>query len=162
MSQSISNGKRNALLVGINSYYLDGAIGNLRYCVNDVKSLNEILSNHLRGDFNTYLLTSDTNEKNDEPNRSNIMSMLRLIANSAGPNDTLLFYFAGHGIEKDGKSYILPADSKMNILDETAISIDWIKNTLNESSAKQRILVLDSCYSGSKLGRMAGRMTEAF
>jgi len=155
-------GRRNALLVGINSYYLDETIGNLRYCVNDVNSLNEILINQSRGNFSTVLLTSDAAEKINEPNRANIMSMLKLISNSASSEDLLLFYFAGHGFESEGKNYILPADSRTNILDDSAISIEWVKETFKKSLAKQKLIVLDSCHSGSTLGRAVGRMSEAF
>jgi len=167
-SKALSNharelGEKRALLVGINHYYLDDAIGNLKYCVNDVVELNRILSDSLRGNFTTQPLHSDIEDKKLTPTRSNIMSMLKLLSSNSEQNDTVLFYFAGHGFEQDGVNYLLPADARLNVLSETAIALRWVKKTLSESLAKKKFIIIDACHAGSRLGRsLSIPMTKSF
>lgn len=152
-----------ALLVGINHYYLDDAIGNLQFCVNDVVELNVILSDTSRGNFTTQLLHSEVGDKKLEPNRSNIMSMTKLLANNSGIDDSVLFYFASHGSEQNGINYLLPADSRLNVLAETAISLGWVKDTLSKSLARRKFLIIDACHAGARLGRsQTSPMTDSF
>jgi hypothetical protein len=156
-------GEKRALLVGINHYYLDDAIGNLKYCVNDVVELNGILSDSLRGKFTTQPLHSDMEDRKLTPTRSNIMSMIKLLSSNSEQNDTILFYFAGHGFEQDGVNYLLPADARLNVLSETAIALRWVKKTLSESLAKKKFIIIDACHAGSRLGRSQSMtMTRSF
>jgi len=156
-------GRKNALLIGVNHYYLDVQIGNLEYCVSDVVELNDILSDELRGNYTTRLLHSEMNDIRMEPNRSNIMSMIRLLSNNAGRNDTILLYFAGHGTEENGENYLLPADSRFNVLNETAIPISWIKDSLSRSLASKKFIIIDACHAGLRIGRdLPSSMTESF
>jgi hypothetical protein len=153
LSESTS-GKRRALLIGINHYYLDESIGNLRYCVNDVVELDKILTDESRGNFrSSQLLHSEMDDVKSLPTRSNIMSLTSRLANNSESKDTILFYFAGHGFEQDNVNYLLPADSCRNILADTAISLKWIKETVNKSLARKKFIIIDACHSGSELGR---------
>lgn len=156
--------QKRALLVGINHYYLDDdSIGNLQYCVNDVVELDEILSDRLRGDFITQSLHSELSNRKLSPTRSNIMSMLKLLSSNSEKKDSILFYFAGHGFEKDGVNYLLPADARLNVLSETAIPIKWVKKTLSQSLASKIFIIIDACHAGSRLGRSeALSMTKSF
>ena len=146
-------GHKRALLIGINHYYLDDTIGNLHYCVNDVVELDEILSDKLRGDFSTQLLHSEIGDVKRLPTRSNIMSWTSLLASNSESNDSVLLYFAGHGFEQEGVNYLLPADSRCNVLSDTAIPLRWVKETLSKSLARKKFMIIDSCHSGSTIGR---------
>lgn len=158
------DGKKLAVLIGINHYYLDDAIGNLNYCVNDVNELAEVLSNELRGNFSTTVTLSSGNvDSKLLPSRSNILAMIKLLANNAEESDTVLVYFAGHGFEQEGINYLLPADARIEVLSETAITIKWIKDTLSKSLAKKKMLIIDACHAGAKLGRSSSNpMTRSF
>ena len=152
MADSVE-GYRRALLIGVNHYYLDETIGNLPYCVNDVVDLDAILSDELRGNFSSKLLHSEMDNVKDRPTRNNIMSYTKLIANNSESNDSILFYFAGHGFKEDDVNYLLPADSCHNVLSDSAIPFNWIKETLKESLARKKFIIIDACHSGSKIGR---------
>jgi len=158
-----TGGHRRALLVGINHYYLDETIGNLQYCVNDVVELEKILSDKLRGNFGSQLLHSQIGDVKRLPNRSNIISLMSLLAANSESNDSILFYFAGHGFEQEGVNYLLPADSRHNVLSETAISLSWVKETLSKSLARKKFIIIDACHSGSTIGRSPSLpMTRSF
>lgn len=156
--------QRRALLIGVNDYNYDDYIGNLRYCVNDVVELNDVLSDKQRGNFSSsQLLHSENDDVRSLPTRSNIMSWTNLLANNSRDNDTILFYFAGHGFEKNGMNYLLPSDSRFNILSETAIQLEWIKETLRKSPARKKFVIIDACHSGATIGRSnCLAMSESF
>ena len=156
-------GQKRAVLIGINHYYLDNAIGNLNFCVNDVMGLDEVLSDELRGNFSTITLCSGNTDNKLLPNRSNILAMIKLLANNSMENDTILVYFAGHGFEQEGANYLLPGDARIDVLSDTAITIKWIKDTLSKSLAKKKLLVIDACHAGARLGRSASKpMSRSF
>jgi len=158
-----SSGRKRALLIGINQYYPDNTIGNLQYCVNDVVELNKILSDKLKGNFDTQLLHSEMAEIKSHPTRSNIMALTKLLSSNSTSNDTILFYFAGHGFEQRRVNYLLPADARRNVLSETAIQLKWIKETLSKSLARKKIMIIDACHAGSELGRAQSiPMTKSF
>ena len=157
--------KKYAILVGINNYF-DDIIRALDYSVADVKAFYEILIDPERGDHkeeHTRLLTDESSRQELKPSRSNIMSQISSLASMATTNDKLLLYFSGHGIEKDNQSYLLPQDAHYNILEESAIKIEWIKNTLASSNARIKIIILDACHSGAIKGKSSsGYMTKGF
>jgi hypothetical protein len=97
------------------------------------------------------------------PTRSNIMSKVDSVAKMSESEDTILFAFSGHGIEEENLGYLLPADARIGILAETAISIKWVKSKLQDSSAKAKVMILDSCHAGARMDKASiGPMTEKF
>ena len=154
---------KKALLVGINKYQ-DSKLSNLKFSVNDVSSIYSIFTDPNRGGFtpdNCLLMTDKKRKENLKPIRSNLMSSIRSLSQTAKPDDYILFFFSGHGIEENEKSYLLPSDARINVLRDTALSIDWIKATLKASKANAKVLILDSCHAGAMKGKAeSGRMTK--
>ena len=126
---------KRALLVGVNKYN-DRKISNLNFCVNDVTSVHRILTSPERGGFDPnscYLMVDDSKEDRFKPIRSNLMSSIKSLSKIAKSDDYLLFFFSGHGMEENGKSYLLPADasarvSYLRIVNERVLlrSILWV------------------------------------
>ena len=122
----------------------------------DVALLNELLKN--RYGFSTTVLVNAT--------RYQILSALNDIRAKLTSDDNLLVYYAGHG-ELDvanNRGHWLPVDADP---DNTA---NWISNVsitdiLNVVSARQILLVADSCYAGtltrSSIANLKAGMTEA-
>jgi hypothetical protein len=139
-------------------------LSNLKFAVNDVSSIYDILTDPNRGGFtpdNCLLMMDKSNEVYLKPIRSNLMSSIRSLSETAKPDDYILFYFSGHGIEENNKSYLLPSDARINVLCDTAVQIDWIKETLKSSKAHATVLILDSCHAGAMKGKAeSGRMTK--
>lgn len=67
--------------------------------------------------------------------------------------ETLIFYFVGHGYRRPNGDYYLAAeDSKKRLLrldGSTGIAYTTIKQIIQQSGIPQRLVFLDSCYSGS-------------
>ncbi len=157
--------KKYGILIGINGYD-DDIIRGLKYSVADVKAFYEILIDSNRGGYNPENIRFFSDESSDpalKPTRSNIMSQLSSLAAMATTKDNILLYFSGHGIEENGQSFLLPQDARYNILDESAISIGWMKKVLISSDARVKIVILDACHSGAIKGKAtSGYMTKGF
>jgi hypothetical protein len=63
----------------------------------------------------------------------------------------VFFYFSGHGAPDPtaGQAYLLPWDGNPNFLKRTAYPLKRLYAQLNSLKAKQVIVALDSCFSGS-------------
>ena len=157
--------ENRAVLVGIDDY-LDRNIGSLRYAVRDVHSLYDILVDGERGKYDpslVYLVTNDSEDKTLLPMKSNIMASVKTMSKSASNEDSILFFFSGHGVEREGRAYLLPYESRTNVISDTALPIDWIKQTMAESDARGKVIVLDACHAGLQLGKTTPEpMTKAF
>ncbi|MBG0826390.1 caspase family protein [Planomonospora sp. ID67723] len=67
--------------------------------------------------------------------------------------DTLIVYFAGHGLMHSMESdlYLALVDSHKDRI-YRAVAYDTVRNELRESLAQRKIVILDCCYSGLALG----------
>ena len=63
----------------------------------------------------------------------------------SGDSDIALFYFAGHGHIEEIGGYLIASDSKSG---DDGIPLADVLTHANRSSARNRIIVLDSCHSG--------------
>jgi uncharacterized caspase-like protein len=154
-----------AVFVGINDYD-DPAWGPLPYCENDVIDLAKLLTDPARGGYpasNVRVLTQSSKDRYLKPARANIIAAVSHLVEVAGADDSILFGFFGHGWEEDGVSYIIPSDGWKSHLQQTAIELKWILDTLQGSRARFKILIFDACHVGTLRGRSgAGRMSEEF
>ncbi len=66
-------------------------------------------------------------------------------------NSRVFFYFSGHGSPdpQTGKAYLLPYDSDPNFLENTGYPISLLYSKLGILSAKEVIVIIDACFSGS-------------
>ncbi|MGW3600853.1 caspase, EACC1-associated type [Streptomyces sp. NPDC005167] len=84
---------------------------------------------------------------------STVLDPLRQAAAEA--TDTLLVYYAGHGLvdSHDALALAMPNTQPGRI--ETSLNYDWLREILLGSRAQRHIVLLDCCYSGLALGRMS-------
>ncbi|AJE85449.1 Signal transduction histidine-protein kinase afsQ2 [Streptomyces albus] len=76
---------------------------------------------------------------------------------AAEATDTLIVYYAGHGLidPGTGELHLALRESRPHEVYDTAVPYDWIRRTLATSRATRRIVILDCCYSGRMLGAMS-------
>lgn len=75
---------------------------------------------------------------------------------AAEATDTLVVYFAGHGLvdARDQLVLALPGTEFGRV--ETGLPYDWVREVLLlDSRAERHVVILDCCYSGLALGRMS-------
>jgi hypothetical protein len=131
---------RRALIVGID-YYEHGSP--LFGCVNDAYAVKSILERHDGGSVNFDCMLLTGTGPTDRVNRSDLKDSIEKLFE--GEAEIALLYFAGHGhIEATG-GYLLTTDSRRG---DEGVSLSEILTLANSSSARNKVIVLDSCHSG--------------
>ncbi|MEU6731776.1 HAMP domain-containing sensor histidine kinase [Streptomyces physcomitrii] len=76
---------------------------------------------------------------------------------AAEATDTLIIYYAGHGLidPGTGELHLALRESRPHEVYDTAVPYEWIRRALATSHATRRIVILDCCYSGRMLGAMS-------
>jgi uncharacterized caspase-like protein len=159
--------KRWALIIGIDDYQ-DEEISKLKGASNDAKALAKAIEMYagFRSDHITVLASSQ--QALGLPTRRNILSRLSNMRKYLPKDGLLLIAFSGHGIERDGHAYLLPADAVASedvvLLEETAINMERVKQSVYQTGIKQVIFIIDACRSDPFGGRAIGNnpMTENF
>lgn len=88
--------------------------------------------------------------------RSKVLPALQKLAAAAGEKDTLIIYYAGHGIRTpDGSTFFALFDTDSRKPQQTALSLAHTGNVLSRHFKGKRLLLFaDCCHSGS-LSRVA-------
>jgi len=59
-----------------------------------------------------------------------------------------LFYFAGHGLEVEGKNYLIPTDMRIpetQLIKDESIRAQWVVNVMEHAGSQVNIVILDAC-----------------
>lgn len=132
---------RRALVIGIDGYINQPLSG----CVNDAISISSIIEKNGDGspNFDVRLITSN----NEQVTSSLILESLETLFK--GNAETVLFYFAGHGIIDPitNSGYIVSQEGKKG---SWGIALSDLLNMANSASPKiaSTVIILDSCNSG--------------
>jgi hypothetical protein len=141
--------KKYALLVGVEDYR-DKMISRLQFARADATDLAERLRDRCRFD-QVHVLAEESGE--NEPLLVNIVTALRDMAGELRQEDLFLFFFAGHGVEKDGHGYLLARDSLQAFPEHGSLSLELLRKTFERLSVGKRILLLDACRNSPDAGR---------
>lgn len=132
---------RRALLVATYDYQ-DAGLRRLAAPAQDAEALAAVLEDPAIAGFDVRVLI---NKPTHEVGKA--------IADfyAAGERDDLtLLYFSGHGLKDDnGRLYLAMKDTVRDSLRFTALSAQLVDEAVSESTSRQKILILDCCYSGA-------------
>lgn len=131
---------RIALIVGIN-YYQHG--NPLYGCVDDAHAVKAVLARHDGGGVNFDCMLLTGTGPSDRVDRGDLKDHIERMFKAEA--EISLFYFAGHGHIEAAGGYLLASDSRRG---DEGVSLSEILTFANESPAKNKIIVLDSCHSG--------------
>lgn len=137
-----------AFIIGINNYKNTNS---LEYAENDAKSIKDILINEYdyKQENITLLLGKDATKEN-------ILNYYSKYINKTCHNDSLIFYYAGHGETYMGiqgnEGFLVPYDGTQENWN-TLIGWKEIIEKGNLIKAKHIFYVIDACYSGLVLSR---------
>jgi WD40 repeat protein/energy-coupling factor transporter ATP-binding protein EcfA2 len=131
------------VLVGIDRY-LDSNIPDLNYCAKDCEELTEALE-IATGQFQQTEIISLYDGGNLLPERSPIINSIQKFR-LAKPEDTVLFYFSGHGyLDTNNRPVLCVADTRLDNLTETGLKLDLLLNELSQCQAQRQLVWLDAC-----------------
>ena len=136
---------RHALVIGIANYQ---NATDLTYTVNDAQDMQTTLLD--TGWTDAAILT------NSSATKAGIASAIQTLASQAASdpdpeNSTILVYFSGHGDTESSVSYICPYDTSFigSTPDvNSMISVSELYKMLEQATCRNKLLILDSCYSG--------------
>lgn len=133
--------KRRAFLTGHNGPQ-DSELDNLQFVANDVKRLSEVL---VQPPASYEVVTVAPVETSP----ADTIAQFDALASQCGYNDTLVFYFSGHGHYQRGQLYLIWEQTDFSRPVSTALPISLVKSIFANSKAKVRLLILDCCHSGA-------------
>jgi tetratricopeptide (TPR) repeat protein len=140
--------KRWALVIGVDKY-MDPQISPLKGSDNDARLIADALIRYAGFPQDQVILLSTAQPMERQPTRVNILRRLSNLSTAVPKDGLLLISFAGHGMERGGQAFLLPADAQISdsisFLEETAISINRVKERIKETGVGQVLVLLDAC-----------------
>ncbi|MGZ8846117.1 MAG: tetratricopeptide repeat protein [Pyrinomonadaceae bacterium] len=140
--------KRWALVIGVDKY-IDPQISPLKGSDNDARMIADALVRYSGFPQDQVILLSTNQPVERQPTRVNILRRLSNLSTTVPKDGLLLVAFAGHGMERGGQAFLLPSDAQISdqisFLEETAISMNRVKQWIKDTGVGQVVLLLDAC-----------------
>jgi uncharacterized protein YjbI with pentapeptide repeats len=135
--------KRKALIVGV-SYYTSSRLDELDFCKNDGQQMYELLASlGYEISENNKLIGNVEGEKV----RDKIHDFFG--DSYINPDDTLLFYYSGHGILDVDGTYLASSDIDPDKPYRRGFSFEELSKMMEKSISTRVVVILDCCYSGA-------------
>jgi WD40 repeat protein len=162
------------LAIGINCFAQDSGVENLRFCVADAQAIAELFRQRAG---KLYQQVHVTRLLDEQATKANILRGITALASRAQPQDTLLLYVASHGYTVGQRFYLFPHDFRIgkeaapaeipptatvvglrgyrggseadDMIRAHGLAIDELGEALATVPALKRVLVFDTCQSGS-------------
>jgi hypothetical protein len=143
-----SKESKTALIIGNANYEY---FSKLKNTTNDAKDMKNLLES--KG-FKVHYLENATLRQ--------MKKTLRKFAYDIKNGGVGMLYYAGHGVEVDGKNYLIPVDANIPVKDEVeyeALAVNMLIDKMENARNRLNILVLDACrndpFSRSGSGGLA-------
>lgn len=126
--------------VGVSSYAQSQY--DLRYAAKDIQDVARYFQVALGSEVKTHLLLDH------QATRRAILQARDFLA-QARIEDRVILYFAGHGLLSDqGQFYFAPSDMDFADPATSGLSFEQIEGLLGATTARERLIFLDSCHAG--------------
>lgn len=145
-----------AVVVGVNEYQRTG-VSDLKFAVSDANMFAQALVEDVGVPKDQiFLYTTDAKEPGEMPRLTNLVFRLEWLQQRVKPEDTVFFYFAGHGVESEGETFLLMdnADNRSKAtLTMSTLNASLLFDLLDQCHAKDTLVVLDACRNDPAAGR---------
>lgn len=128
--------KLKAIVVGVSNYYIEG-VDNLSFCKNDIEVMERALCSGLKVDSKDVISCGYSGDVKIEEFKKVLLDSASLV----NEQDTLIFYFSGHGASIDDNHFLVFSDG--------IISTQEIIGYFEKINSRSKIIFLDCCYSGN-------------
>jgi len=144
-----AHGQVHVLCVGASNYASGSGFATLKVCAEDARRVAQTFREvkELNADTSQVRLIVSGDGGLQAPTGGHIYSALHHLATSATKADRILFFFSGHGSRVADELYLIPEDGNSDHT-KFLISFTEVLDILGKSDAKQKLIVLDSCFSG--------------
>lgn len=163
-----NSGKKWAVLIGIDTYD-SKTISPRQYSAAGVSAFEAALTDSTVGGFDPdrVFLMTDKDTRESRPTHTNILFRLKQLAELIQSEDTFVFYFSGHGITREGNSFLLSVNAdtgSLSTLMKSAIPLADVRHLLSSIKAHQILFILDTCRNEPTAGKgdQDNPLTEVF
>jgi WD40 repeat protein len=176
------------LAIGVNRFARGAGVSNLDYCVPDARAVADLFQKRSGRLFKAVHVTPLYDE---QASKEGILKAVAALAGKARAQDTLVLYVASHGIAVGQRFYLIPHDFQLakggavaprpkeemaavavrgyrGATDEQeaavrarGLAIDELGEALAAVPALKRVLIFDTCHSGSAIA-LAGKRQNPF
>ncbi len=129
----VTPASRTALIIG-NAQYAAGPLINP---LNDARSMAEILRD-LGFDVKLY----------ENLNHIGMRGAVAEFGERLSPGGVALFYYSGHGMQVNGKNYLIPIDFRMKserFISAESLEINSVLGEMDGAKSRVKVVVLDAC-----------------
>lgn len=137
--------KRFAILLGCEEYKDSKNYSEISYCHDDVTLLEQTLIDYCgyaKQDIYCELLNI---YENRDPEY--ILNKIKELLEKSEQGDTILFYYAGHGDNVNGESYLVLPYTKRESISQTGLPLRDISDSLRKNN-RINVRIFDCCHSG--------------
>ncbi len=156
-SPPASDGRKRPTLyvfsVGVSQYPSYPGLTSLDNTVNDARAVSTAM---LQGKLEDYEKVHSYTLLDKQATKAEIMAQLADLASRAKPEDSFVFFLAGHGFAVDGRYYFVPSDVgqggktfNQSIITRDGVSQADLSAALAKVKAARGLLLLDTCFSSS-------------
>lgn len=141
-----NKGVKRALIIGVSDYE-DNSLDPLPFCKNDAEEMHRLLASSELG-FEIPDSNKLVGKVKDKEMKNAIVKFFK--DPSISSKDTLLFYFAGHGVT-DNSGEVFMASSEIDSKEpfNGGFPFRQLTKWMNESYSTRIITTLDCCHSGA-------------
>lgn len=132
---------RRALCVGIDSYQV---VNDLHGCVNDANSVKAALERNGDGTLNFDVKIMCATSEASYITRTELKDAIEELFKSE--SEIALLYYSGHGSLDSLGGYLCTSEVKRP---DEGLSLNDVMALVSKSKAQNKIIILDSCFSGS-------------
>lgn len=134
--------------VGVDEYVSE-SVPDLKFAGADAKLVSQSLQDLAKvPPANIFTFTSDAVQPDLSPRATNIMFRLSWLRERARPGDTLVFFFAGHGLQVDQQGYLLTEETDNRSADTLKVSSlrsEDLFRQLFDMPTSKILFVFDAC-----------------
>lgn len=132
---------RKALCVGIDSY---SEVSDLHGCVNDANAVKSVLERNGDGTLNFDVKLICATSEASYISRNQLRDAVEELFKSE--SEIAIFYYSGHGSFDALGGYLCTSEIKRP---DEGLSLNDIMGFVQQSKARNKIIILDSCFSGA-------------
>jgi YVTN family beta-propeller protein len=134
-------GRRLALLIATHEHE-DPTLRRLTSPAADVESLAAVLRDPQIAGFEVTVLVNEPHHR--------VGTAIAELYRDRRRDDLTLLYFTGHGLkDDDGRLYLATSNTRRDSLLFTSLPAEQLDYALEGCASRQKVLVLDCCYSGA-------------
>lgn len=137
LGASTASAARLALVVGNDAYQYVRPLTN---AVADAKAMGEALRDPALGFTRVDVVTNAT--------RADLNDRIRDLAGAVSGGDEVVVYFAGHGVQLAGVSYLLPVDTRdqdATQVRDDALALQRLLDDIDERRPRFTLVIVDAC-----------------